>query len=125
MTNTVGVPRETCPGERCVALVPRSVEVLQKAGMAVLIEPSAGLEAGYPDEEYTKRGAKLASRAEIFAESSIVAQFRSVGANPDAGRSDLSSFRSGQILIGFGEPLTATRKSRRWPGRASRFSRWN
>jgi len=107
VTNTVGVPRETCPGERCVALVPRSVEVLQKAGMAVLIEPSAGLAAGYPDEEYTKRGAKLASRAEIFAESSIVLQFRSVGANPDAGRSDLPSFRSGQILIALGEPLTA------------------
>jgi NAD(P) transhydrogenase subunit alpha len=75
--------------------------------MAVLIEPSAGLEAGYPDEEYTKRGARLASRAEIFAECSIVAQFRSVGANPEAGRTDLASLRSGQILIGLGEPLTA------------------
>ncbi len=110
VTNSVGVPRETFPGERCVALTPRSVEVLVKAGMTVLVEPSAGADAGYPDDQFTARGAKLASRAEIFQQSSIICQYRSVGANPDAGRSDLSYMRPGQILIGLGEPLTAQRE---------------
>ena len=52
MTNIVGVPRESFPGERCVALTPRSCEALQKAGMTVLVEPSAGEDAGYPDDQY-------------------------------------------------------------------------
>jgi proton-translocating NAD(P)+ transhydrogenase subunit alpha len=110
VTNSVGVPRETFPGERCVALTPRSCEVLQKLGMAVLVEPSAGVEAGYPDEQYTQRGAKLASRAEIFEQADILLQFRSLGANPEAGRSDLPRLRPGQILIGMGEPLTAQKE---------------
>jgi H+-translocating NAD(P) transhydrogenase subunit alpha len=110
VNNSVGVPRETFPGERCVALTPRSCEVLQKAGMSVLVEPSAGVEAGYPDEQYTQRGAKLASRAEIFAQADILLQFRSLGANPEAGRADLPRLRPGQILIGMGEPLTAQKE---------------
>ena len=110
MTNSVGVPRETFPGERCVALTPRSCEAIQKAGMSVLIEPSAGVEAGYPDDQYTDRGARLASRAEIFQQADIVLQFRSLGANPEAGRSDLARLRPGQILIGMGEPLTAQKE---------------
>lgn len=107
MTNSVGVPRETFPGERCVGLTPRSCEVLQKAGMTVLLEPSAGEAAGYPDDQFTSRGVKLAPRAEIFAQAGIIVQYRSVGANPDAGRADLALMRPGQILIGLGEPLTA------------------
>jgi H+-translocating NAD(P) transhydrogenase subunit alpha len=78
--------------------------------MTVLVEPSAGVEAGYPDTQYTDRGAKLASRAEIFAQADILLQFRSLGANPEAGRADLPRLRSGQILIGMGEPLTAQKE---------------
>ena len=110
MARTVGVLRETFPGERCVAIVPRSVEALKKIDMAVLVEPSAGAAAGYTDDLYTARGAVLASRAEILAQADIVAQFRGLGANPDAGRSDLKQFRKGQIVLGLGEPLTALKE---------------
>ncbi len=75
--------------------------------MTVLIEPSAGEAAGYPDDHYTARGARLASRAEIFEQAGIIIQYRSLGANPEAGRGDLPLLRSGQILIGLGEPLSA------------------
>jgi len=107
---TVGVPRETFPGERRVALIPRACEALGKTGASVVVEESAGVEAGFPDEQYTARGARLARRADVFKESDIVVQVRTLGANPDAGRADLSLLRSGQILIGFGEPLTAARE---------------
>jgi NAD(P) transhydrogenase subunit alpha len=40
-----------------------------------------------------------------------MAQVRCLGANPDAGRSDLSMIRPGQALIGFGEPLTALKEN--------------
>ena len=104
MSRTVGVLKETFPGERCVAIAPKSVEVLKKADMPVMIEPGAGYAAGYPDEQYASRGAILASRSEILAKADIVAQFRSLGANPEAGRADLAHFRKGQIVLGLGEP---------------------
>ena len=107
MSITVGVLKETFPGERCVGLVPRTVDVLAKAEMSVLVEPGAGVEAGYSDEEYTARGATLAPRAEVAQKADVLVQYRSVGANPEAGRADLELLRSGQILIGLGEPLTA------------------
>jgi NAD(P) transhydrogenase subunit alpha len=43
----------------------------------------------------------------VFQSSDIIAQVRCLGANPEAGRSDLARLKSGQVLIGFGEPLTA------------------
>lgn len=107
MARIVGVLKETFPGERCVAIVPRSLEVLKKADMTVMVEPSAGTAAGYTDDQYAARGAVLASRGEIFAQADIIAQFRGLGANPDAGRSDLTQFRKGQVVLGLGEPLTA------------------
>ncbi len=111
MPITVGVPRETFPGERRVAIAPRQCDGLRKAGAEVILEYSAGAEAGFPDEMYTARGARLASRADVFRESGIVAQVRCLGANPDAGRADLELLRPGQVLVGFGEPLTALKEA--------------
>jgi NAD(P) transhydrogenase subunit alpha len=107
---TIGVPRETYPGERRVALIPRSCDALGKAGASVIVEHSAGVEAGFPDEQYVARGAKLGTRAEVFGQADVIVQVRSLGANPKEGRADLPSFRAGQTLIGFGEPLTAAQE---------------
>ena len=110
MAITVGIPRETFPGERRVALTPRACLALQKVHIQPLVEHSAGVEAGYPDDQYIESGARLASRAEVFRESDIVAQVRCLGANPEEGRLDLALLRPGQTLVGFGEPLTSTRE---------------
>jgi NAD(P) transhydrogenase subunit alpha len=103
---SIGVPRETFPGERRVALVPRACDALGKLGASVVVEQSAGAEAGFLDEQYASRGARLASRKEVF-QADIIVQVRSLGANPEVGRADLPLLRSGQTVIGFGEPLTA------------------
>ena len=87
--------------------MPRSCEALKKLKLEIIVESSAGLEAGFTDDEYVKRGVKMASRAEVFAEANIIAQARSLGANPENGRADLALLRPGQIVFGFGEPLTA------------------
>ncbi len=110
MALTIGVPRETFPGERRVALTPRAAEALGKLGASVVIEQSAGADAGFPDDQYVARGARVSSRADVFEQSDIVAQVRSLGVNPEEGRADLPLLRSGQLLIGFGEPLTAARE---------------
>jgi NAD(P) transhydrogenase subunit alpha len=87
------------------------VEVLKKAEMTVMVEPSAGAEAGYTDDQYTAKGATLASREEILKSCDVLTQYRSLGANPEHGRADLAHLRSGQVVIGLGEPLTATREA--------------
>ena len=110
MAVTIGVPRETFAGEHRVALIPRACEAIAKLGASVVVEQAAGAQAGFPDEQYVARGAKIASRAEVFAQADVIVQVRSLGANPEAGRADLSLFRPGQLVIGFGEPLTAARE---------------
>ena len=69
----VGVPRETYPGERRVALVPIVIPNLAKAGMEVIVEAGAGAAAGFPDAEYAAKGAKIiADRAQVFASADII-----------------------------------------------------
>jgi NAD(P) transhydrogenase subunit alpha len=100
----LGVPRETFAGENRVAMVPAVVQPLAKSGVAVWIERGAGDAAGYRDADYEAKGAKLASRDEIFAHAHILAHVRVAGANP-SGRDDVSRYRAGQIVIGMADPL--------------------
>ncbi len=102
----VGVPRESFPGERRVALVPAVVPNLTKAGLEVVVEAGAGFAAGYPDADYVAKGAKIvASRAEVFRMADIVAQVLCYGSNDKTGKEDVPLFRRGQALIGFLRPL--------------------
>ncbi len=102
----VGVPRETYPGEKRVALVPAVLGNLAKAGLQVLVEAGAGAAAGYPDAEYSDKGAKIAaSRAEVFSQAEIITQVLCDGANDKTGHADLPLLRRGQVLVGFLRPL--------------------
>ena len=102
----IGVPRETHPGERRVAVVPSSVAALKKAGFDVLVESGAGTPAGFPDDRYaTQGGTILSNRGELFSRATIIVQVRAAGANPAQFHSDLSRLRSGHTLIATCEPL--------------------
>ena len=102
----VGVPRESFPGERRVALVPAVIPNLTKAGLQVVVEAGAGFAAGYPDADYIAKGAKIvASRAEVFGAADIVVQVLCYGSNDKTGKADVPLFRRGQALIGFLRPL--------------------
>jgi NAD(P) transhydrogenase subunit alpha len=102
----VGVPRESYPGERRVALVPTVIPHLTKGGLEVVIEAGAGAEAGFLDADYVAKGAKiLANRAEVFQSADIVAQVLCYGSNDQTGKADVPFFRRGQVLIGFLRPL--------------------
>jgi NAD(P) transhydrogenase subunit alpha len=104
----VGVPRESYPGERRVALVPAVVPMLAKVGLEVLIEAGAGTQAGYLDADYVAKGAKIASsRAEVFEAAEIIAQVLSYGANDLTGQADLPLLRRDQVLVGFLRPLNS------------------
>jgi len=43
----IGVPKETCPGENRVGLIPQNVAALTKLGRTVVIEAGAGIAAGH------------------------------------------------------------------------------
>jgi NAD(P) transhydrogenase subunit alpha len=102
----VGVPKESYPGERRVALVPVAVPNLTKAGLEVVIEAGAGEQAGYTDAAYVEKGAKvLPDRAAVFSTADIVLQVLCYGSNDITGKADLSLYRRGQALIGFLRPF--------------------
>jgi NAD(P) transhydrogenase subunit alpha len=102
----VGVPRESYPGERRVALIPAVIPTLAKAGLQVVVEAGAGAEAGYPDSEYRDKGAQvIPSRADLFRTADVVVQVLCHGSNDKSGKDDLSFMRRGQVLIGFLRPL--------------------
>ncbi len=104
----VGVPKETFPGERRVALIPASVPALTKAGFEVWVQAGAGLEAGFGDAEYQDKGAHIvSSREDVFQKADVILQVRTLGANPQQGMDDLQRMHEGQVIIGFMEPLTA------------------
>ena len=104
----IGVPAETFPGERRVALVPASIPALKKAELEVKIQQGAGVQAGFTDAAYRDKGAEIAATVEdVFADAAIILQVRVAGAAGDRGRTDLSRYRQGQIVVGMADPLGA------------------
>jgi NAD(P) transhydrogenase subunit alpha len=102
----IGVPKEIYPGERRVSLVPAVIPNLAKAGLEVVVQSGAGVEAGYPDADFEAKGAKiLPDRAQVFAKADVILQVLCYGANDINGADDLPLLRPGQILIGFMRPL--------------------
>ncbi|KAL6166992.1 hypothetical protein ACJQWK_06444 [Exserohilum turcicum] len=60
---TIGVPKESFPGERRVAITPQNVKLLLKKGFSrVLIEQGAGESAQFLDEAYELAGAHTVDR---------------------------------------------------------------
>ena len=120
MSMIVGVVKETFPGERRVALVPAAVAALTGKGLEIVVEAGAGAPAGFPDDEYQQKGARIvAARDEVFASADVLCQVRTLGANPIQGRADLDLIRAGQVVIGLAEPLTDAQPSQAIAGRGA------
>lgn len=101
----VAIPRETFLGERRVAIIPASVPALVKAGMEVLIEKGAGLNAGFPDAQYEAKGARIAPSRDAIFTADVLLQVRAAGSNPEVGKADLARYRAGQVVIAMADPL--------------------
>ena len=94
----VGVPKETAPGERRVALVPDVVSRLVGAGFTVAVERGAGDAAGFRDAEYEAAGASVRDAVIGEAEAIVMVQ------KPSAEQ--IGKLRSGDVLVAFLQPLT-------------------
>jgi NAD(P) transhydrogenase subunit alpha len=96
----LGVPRETAPGERRVALVPEVAAKLQQApGPEVVVEHGAGAGASFPDDAFEGAGARLGSREDAFG-ADVVVKVAPPGAD------EIELLREGAVLVGFLAPLT-------------------
>jgi H+-translocating NAD(P) transhydrogenase subunit alpha len=71
MPITIGVVRETVPGERRVALVPEVAAKFAALGARVVIEKGAGLSAAFPDAAY-KNVEFADSAAAVLAQADIL-----------------------------------------------------
>jgi NAD(P) transhydrogenase subunit alpha len=100
----IGVPKETAPGERRVALVPESCKKLAQAGYAIALEAGAGVAAGYPDDAYRELGVSLvADPAEVLGAADIVLKVGPPSVN--GGRDEVGWMRSGAVYLGSLMPL--------------------
>src|SRR6187551_3318231 len=93
----VGVPKETASGERRAAHVPDSTKRLAEAGVEVLVESGAGVDAGFLDQAYEETGAQVVGDA--FSRVDAVAKVQ----QPSDG--EVGKLGDGQILIAFLQPL--------------------
>lgn len=92
----ISVPKEILTGERRVALNPDSTPSLKKAGLTVLIQAGAGVDAFYQDAAYEKAGAKIVpDAAQLFRDADIVAKIQRP---TDA---EIGMIREGAVLISF------------------------
>ncbi|MES2760156.1 MAG: alanine dehydrogenase [Pseudomonadota bacterium] len=89
----VGVPKEIKNNEYRVGLTPPSVRELTSRGHQVLVQKSAGLEIGLPDEQYVAAGASIVDTAkEIFARAEMIVKVK----EPQPG--ECAMLGEGQIL---------------------------
>lgn len=96
----IGVPKETWPGERRVALVPMSVKKLIGAGFEVTVEAGCGTVAGYPDAAYQEAGATVtASRESLLAGADIVLRVRKPSLE------EVDGLKSGALHVSFLDPF--------------------
>jgi NAD(P) transhydrogenase subunit alpha len=96
----IGVPKETVSGERRVALVPELVPKLSALELEVCVESGAGLEAGFSDEAFRDKGARVEGNA--LSGANIVLKVR-----PPAP-AEIQELRENAILIGLLEPYAAS-----------------
>lgn len=96
----MGAPREIYPNERRVSLTPQNVASLKKKGFSsVFVERDAGAGARFLNEEYTKAGATLVSKEELFSKTDILLKVR-----PPSQDDEISSLKEGSTIISFLHP---------------------
>ncbi len=96
----IGVPRETKPGERRVALVPETVAKLVAKGHSVGIESDAGTSAQMPDALYAAAGAEILPDAQsVYDKADMLLKIRA----PEPA--EIPLLRPGTVLVAQMMPL--------------------
>ncbi|MCH8274472.1 MAG: Re/Si-specific NAD(P)(+) transhydrogenase subunit alpha [Armatimonadetes bacterium] len=111
---TVGVPTETAPGEKRVALVPESARLISGRGLRVLVQSGAGAPAGYPDDAYKDADAEIIPDLNgLLSRSDVVLKVVGPHDGGSGDQSEVIAFREGGALISFLFPLSNLETVRR------------
>ncbi len=90
----VGIPKEVKSGETRVAMTPDLCRRWVSLGVTVMLEPSAGLTAGFTDQEYRAAGGVVGgSAAEIWRRADLIVKVK----EPQPSEYDL--MQDGQALF--------------------------
>ena len=101
----IGVPQETSPGERRVALVPESCKKLTQSGYAISIEAGAGERAGFPDAAYREVGAAIESDPAVLLGAADLVLKVNAPAKRDGQGDETEWMRPGTVYVGSLMPL--------------------
>jgi len=101
----IGVPQETSPGERRVALVPESCKKLLQLGYTVSLEAGAGERAGFSDSAYREVGVGIeADPAVVLAAADLVLKVNAPQSRNGRG-DEVQWMRRGSVYLGSLMPL--------------------
>ena len=101
----IGVPKETTPGERRVALVPESGKKLIQAGYTIAIESGAGDAAGFSDPAYREVGVSIEPDGATLLRASDLVLKVNAPRSRDGQGSETEWMREGAIYVGSLMPL--------------------
>lgn len=97
---TIGIPRETAPNERRVALTPDGVKKYVAAGATVIVEKDAGKDAFISDAAYENAGAKVIDEPlGIYKYSDLVLKVQK------PSKEEIETMQPGSTLIAFLAPM--------------------
>lgn len=100
---TVGVPRETYPGERRVAITPQNVALLRNKGFGrILVEEGAGELANFSDFSYEHAGATIVKQSQIWSDSDIILKVRAP--RTDSSNSEVDALQPDTVVISMLQP---------------------
>ncbi|HYF49375.1 MAG TPA: Re/Si-specific NAD(P)(+) transhydrogenase subunit alpha [Planctomycetota bacterium] len=98
----IGIPKETAPNERRVALIPETVKKLAAKKIETVVETGAGMASSFSDAEYQQAGAQMASSLEDLASKTdaIVKVIR-------PSNEELAKLKEGTALVCLQYPLSS------------------
>ena len=102
----IAVPKENLPGENRVAVIPDVASKLIKSGFEVHIETNAGINAGFPDEQYESVGAKIVENInQLYSSADVVLKVQRPVEHPELKIQEIELMKEGTLLITFLYPL--------------------
>ena len=98
----IGIPKETAPGERRVALIPETVKKLAAKKIETVVETGAGMASSFSDAEYQTAGASIASSLEdLVSKSDAIIKI----VRPSDG--EMAKLKEGTALVSLQYPLSS------------------
>ncbi len=98
MPVTVGVIRETAPGETRVAIVPEVAKKLAAAGARVLVEAGAASRAGFADGDFAGVADLAPAAGPVLAEAGVLLRVQ------PPSLEEATALKPGSVVIGYLQP---------------------